>query len=94
MKKFIQKIRSKGKEHTHKMAIVFAAISTIIVIVVWFVLVTPFSNDGPVVADPNAPDIKAFLIEAGAQINQIVTSVEETSESFQEVLELAKEENE
>lgn len=92
MKKIIEKIKDKGEEHTKKMVTVFAAISTLIIVIAWLLLLSFTKPNESVVAepDPNAPDIGAFLEEAGSQLGEIVDSVKETSSDLQEAIETAQ----
>ena len=93
MKNFIEKTKARGEEHVKKMVKLFAFGSTLLIVIVWLLLLSFTRSPEPEVqvADPNAPDIGAFLDEVGSQIGDIVESVEETGASFQENLELARE---
>ena len=95
MKKYIEKIRAKGKEHTNRMSIIFAAITTIGVVIIWLVLLSVFKTQVEVPeidTSGDTPGVQEFLQEAQEQFKSIGNALEENNQNFQELIEEAESE--
>lgn len=93
MKKHIENIKAKGPEHAHKMAKIFAGITTAVIVIIWIILLVVIdTNEEEERVEPtNGPGIENFLQQAEDSLDTLGGEYQSGQEEFQNTLELERE---
>ena len=87
MKKHIERIKEQGVEHSNKMAMILAGITTVVIVIIWIVLALVVNKKEEEPTPINNLNISEFLQQAEESVSQLGEEFQSGREGINETLE-------